>query len=55
MALTSRPSWHDERRTWSGRVVVPLMPWPGCFSSLGVSLASDTKATQGELDTVTMK
>ena len=50
-----RPSWHAERRTWSGRPAVPLMPWPGCFSSLGVSLASDNKATQGELDTVTMK
>ena len=42
-------------RTWSGRLLVPLMPWPGCVSSLGVSLASDKKATQGELDTVTMK
>ena len=31
------------------------MPWPGSFSSLGVSLASDHKATQGELDNVTMK
>ena len=23
-------------RTWSGRLLVPLMPWPGSFSSLGV-------------------
>ena len=55
MALPSRPFWHAEGRTWSGRLLVPLMPWPGSFSSLGVSLASDHKATQGELDNVTMK
>ena len=55
VTLPSRPSWHAERRTWSGRLVVPLMPWPGCFSSMGLSLASDNKATQGELDTVTIK
>ena len=36
--------------TWSGRLAVPLMPWHGGFSSLGVSLASDHKATQEELD-----
>ena len=35
-----------KRRTWSGRLAVPLMPWHGGFSSLGVSLASDHKATQ---------
>ena len=36
---------------WSGRLAVPLMPWHGGFSSLGVSLASDHEATQEELDT----
>ena len=35
---------------WSGRLAVPLMLWQGGFSSLGVSLASDHKATQEELD-----
>ena len=43
-----------KRRTWSGRLAVPLMPWHGGFSSLGVSLASDHKATQEELVLVTM-
>ena len=28
------------------------MPWHGGFSSLGVSLASDHKATQEELDVI---
>ena len=40
---------------WSGRLAVPLMPWPGSFSSLGVSLASAQKASQEELNTVIMK
>ena len=37
VALPSRPSWNAEGRTWSGRLAVPLMPWHGSFSSLGVS------------------
>ena len=48
--LPSRPSWFAEGRTWTGRLAVPLMPWHGGFSSLGVSSASDHKATQEELD-----
>ena len=36
-------------RAWSGHLAIPLMTWHGSFS-LGVSLASDHKATQEELD-----
>ena len=44
------PGQRGNAGTWSGRLVVPLMLWHGGFSSLGVSLASDHKATQEELD-----
>ena len=36
-------------RAWSGRLAIPLMTWYGSFS-LGVSLASDHKATREQLD-----
>ena len=44
------PDQRGNAGTWSGGLAVPLMPWHGGFSSLGVSLASDHKATQEELD-----
>ena len=44
------PGQRGNAGTWSGRLAVPLMLWHGGFSSLGVSLASDHKATQEQLD-----
>ena len=44
------PDQRGNAGAWSGRLAVPLMPWQGSFCSLGVSLASDHKATQEELD-----
>ena len=44
------PGQRGNAGAWSGRLAVPLMPWHGGFFSLGVSLASDHKATQEELD-----
>ena len=44
------PGQRGNAGTWCGRLAVPLMLWHGGFSSLGVSLASDHKATQEELD-----
>ena len=46
------PGQRGNAGTWSGRLVVPLMPWHGGFSSLGVPLASDHEATQEELDVI---
>ena len=44
------PGQRGNAGAWSRRLAVPLMPWHGGFSALGVSLASDHKATQEELD-----
>ena len=43
------PGQRGNAGTWSGCLAVPLIAWHGGFS-LGVSLASDHKATQEELD-----
>ena len=42
------PGQRGNAGTWCGRLAVPLMLWHSGFSSLGVSLASDHKATQEE-------
>ena len=44
------PGQRGNAGVWSGRLAVPLIPWHGGFSSLGVSLAFDHKATQEQLD-----
>ncbi len=44
------PGQRGNAGTWCGRLAVPLMPWHGSFSALGVSLASDHKATQEQID-----
>ena len=44
------PGQRGNAGAWSGRLAVNLMPWQDGFSSLGVSLASDHKATQEQLD-----
>ena len=44
------PGQRGNAGSWSARLAVPLIPWHGGFSSLGVSLLSGHKATQEELD-----